>query len=197
MDLSSWKTGHVKVSGLDLDQMNPRIPGIANQRSTRDIVAALIDHEDVLGLAKSIVDFGGLYPSERLIAVDEQNEKVVVEGNRRLAALKLLHSPDLAPENHVERFRNLSNKIDPHAIEKVEVVIAPSRAAAARLIVARHTGDSVKRWSPVQQARYIRTLVKPGHTIEEVAEDIKLTAGEIRVTKPVRLGVSEPESLRA
>jgi len=32
----------------------------------------------------------------------------------------------------------------------------------------------------VQQARYIRTLVKPGHTVEEVAEDIKLTAGEIR-----------------
>ena len=49
-----------------------------------------------------------------------------------------------------------------------------------RSIVARHTGDAVKRWSPVQQARYIRTLVKPGHTIEEVADDIRLKAGEIR-----------------
>ena len=32
----------------------------------------------------------------------------------------------------------------------------------------------------MQQARYIRTLVKPGHTIEEVADDIRLKAGEIR-----------------
>ena len=80
---------------LELDRMNPRIPGIGNGRSTRDIVATLIEHEDVLALAKSIVDFGGLYPNERLIAVDEDRERVVVEGNRRLAALKLLHSPGL------------------------------------------------------------------------------------------------------
>ena len=132
MDLTSWKTVNAKVSGLELDRMNPRIPGIGNGRSTRDIVATLIEHEDVLALAKSIVDFGGLYPNERLIAVDEERERVVVEGNRRLAALKLLHSPGLAPEVDVERFRNLSNKIDPRAIEKVEVVVSPSRTAAAR-----------------------------------------------------------------
>jgi hypothetical protein len=180
MDLTSWKTTHIKIAGLELDQLNPRIPGIFNQRTTRDIVAALIEHEDVYALAKSIVEFGGLYPNERLIAVEENGGKIVVEGNRRLAALKLLHSPDLAPQNLVERFRNLSNKIDPHQIEKVEVVLAPSRATAARLIVARHTGDAVRRWSPAQQSRYIRTLVKPGNTIEDVAEEIKLSPGEIR-----------------
>jgi hypothetical protein len=180
MDLSSWKAGHAKVTGLELDPLNPRIPGIADNKSKRDIVAGLIEHEDVLGLAKSIVDFGGLYPSERLIVVEENGEKIVVEGNRRLSALKLLLGPDFAPPNWVEKFRNLSNKIDPHLIEKVEIVTAPSRAAAARVIVARHTGDAIRRWSPAQQARFIRTLVKGDVTIEDVAEDIKLTPGEIR-----------------
>jgi hypothetical protein len=180
MDLSSWKPGLVKVTGLELDPLNPRMPGIAQNLSMRDIVAALIEHEEVYGLAKSIVDFGGLYPSERLIVVEENGEKVVVEGNRRLAALKLLHSPDVAPPNWVEKFRNLSNKLDPHLIEKVEIVTAPSRAAAARVIVARHTGEAIRRWSPAQQARFIRTLVKGDLTIEEVAEDIKLSPGEIR-----------------
>jgi hypothetical protein len=179
-DVMNWKTGFVKVSALELDRLNPRIPGITEQKTTREIVANLIEHEDVYGLAKSIAEFNGLYQSERLIVVEEAGDKVVVEGNRRLAALKLLHSPDLAPEAQIERFRSLSNKVDQKVIEKVEVVFAPSRSVAARLIVARHTGDAVKRWSPAQQAKYIRTLVKPGHTIEEVAEDIKLPVAEIR-----------------
>src|SRR5262245_12100070 len=108
----SWKTGQVRVANLELDPLNPRLPGVGTTRHTREIVAEMIEHENILELAKSIVEFGGLYPNERLILVEEGGEKIVVEGNRRLSALKLLHSPDLAPEAHTERFRNLSNKID-------------------------------------------------------------------------------------
>src|SRR5205085_10720823 len=93
---------------------------------------------------------------------------------------KLLISPDLAPDNMKSRFRSLIHNLPTQAIEKVDVVIAPSRAAAARLIVARHTGDFVKRWSRTQQAKYIRTLVRSDNTIEEVAKDVQMTPGEIR-----------------
>jgi hypothetical protein len=180
MDSSNWKTTWQNITGLELDQKNPRLPGVGGNKSTRDIVAVLIEHEDLLGLAKSIVDFRGLYPSERLIIVEENTEKIVVEGNRRLAALKLLHSPDLAPPQYVERFRHLSNKIGPQAIQKVEVVLAPSRSAAARLIVARHAGDSLRRWSTAQQARFIRTLVDGNLTIEEAAQEIQMSPGDVR-----------------
>src|SRR5262249_1907506 len=40
-----------------------------------------------------------------------------------LAALKLLHSPDLAPDKQISKFRSLSHSIAPQAIEKAEVVI--------------------------------------------------------------------------
>jgi hypothetical protein len=179
MDLSAWKEREIKVSLLTLDPLNPRIPGISDRPSTRDVVAALIGHEDVFKLAKSIVEFGGLYPSESLIAIEENGDKIVVEGNRRLAALKLLDSPDIAPNKDIERFRHLKNKIAPQLIEKVKVVFAPSREAAAPLIVARHTTNVVQPWTPAQQAKYIRTLVKPGHTIEDVAKEIGMTRGEI------------------
>jgi hypothetical protein len=115
------------------------------------------------------------------VVVEENGEKIVVEGNRRLAALKLLQSPDLAPDKLIEKFRNLSNKIPQQAIQKVEIVIAPSRSAAARLIVARHAGDSLRRWSTAQQARFIRTLVEDGKlTIEEAAAEIQMSPGDIR-----------------
>ena len=178
MDHSSWKTSLHNITGLELDPKNPRLPGVGRYKSTRDIVAVLLEHEDVLGLAKSIVEFGGLYPSERLIVVEENGDKVVVEGNRRLAALKLIESPDLAPPTLVEKFRALRSKIGP--IQKAEIVTAPTRSAAARLIVARHAGDSLRRWLPAQQARFIRTLVDGNLTIEEAAQEIKMTPGEIR-----------------
>lgn len=178
MDHSSWKTSWHNITGLELDPKNPRLPGVGGYKNTRDIVAALLEHEDVLDLAKSIVEFGGLYPSERLIVVEENNEKVVVEGNRRLAALKLIESPDLAPANMVDKFRVLRSKIGP--IQKAEIVTAPTRSAAARLIVARHAGDSLRRWLPAQQARFIRTLVDGNMTIEEAAQEIKMSAGDIR-----------------
>ena len=98
-----------------------------------------------LFLAKKIADAGGLYPNESLVVVIEDGKKIVVEGNRRLASLKLLNSPDLAPEPMIARFRTLSHSIGQQAIEKVDIVVAPSRAAAAGLIVSRHTGDFVKR----------------------------------------------------
>lgn len=180
MDLSRWKKLQIKITTLELDPQNPRIPALVDTPSQRDIAAHLVAHEDVYDLAKSIVDFGGLYPSESLIAVEDGGKKIVVEGNRRLAALKLLDSPDLAPDKMVSKFRTLSHGIAPQAIEKVEVVLAPSRAAAARLIVARHTGEVVKRWSRVQQAKYIRTLVNGEQTIEEVAAEVQMTPGDIQ-----------------
>lgn len=180
MDLSRWKKLQIKITTLELDPLNPRIPALVEAPSQRDIVGNLVAHEDVYELAKSVVDFGGLYPSESLIAIEEDGKKIVVEGNRRLAALKLLDSPDLAPDRLIGKFRSLSHNIAPQAIERVEVVLAPSRAAAARLIVARHTGDVVKRWSRAQQAKYIRTLVKEDHTIEDVAIEVQMTPGDIR-----------------
>lgn len=180
MDLSRWKKLQIKITTLELDPLNPRIPALVDAPSQRDIVAHLVAHEEVYELAKSIVEFGGLYPSESLIAVEESGKKVVVEGNRRLAALKLLDSPDLAPDNRIAKFRSLSHNIAPQVIEKAEVVVVPSRTAAARLIVARHTGDVVKRWSRAQQAKYIRTLVKEGQTIEDVAPEVQMTPGEIK-----------------
>ena len=112
--------------------------------------------------------------------MEEDGKKIVVEGNRRLAALKLLNSPELAPEKVRGKFRALTHNVSVQSIEKVEMVVVPSRAAAARLIVARHTGDVVKRWSRAQQAKYIRTLVQGDLTIEEVAAQIQLTPGDIR-----------------
>jgi hypothetical protein len=179
VDLTAWKVRELKVSSLSLDPQNPRIPEFGAAPTVRQIIASLIKYEDVLELAKNIVQFGGLYPSEALIGIEDNGDKVVVEGNRRLAALKLLDSPEMAPESYVSRFRAQKELISPQTIEKAHVVFAPSREAAAPLIVSRHTRGAVKAWLPGQQAKYIRTLVGPDHPIEDIAKRINISETDI------------------
>lgn len=179
IDFSAWTDKPYRILSLSLDPKNPRLPEFGHNPSERELVAALVEHEDVYELAKSITDRGGLYPSERLVAVKEGEDTVIVEGNRRLAALKLLESPDLAPDAKIKAFSVLKAQIPPQNVEKVDVVLAPSREAAAPLISDRHTGTAQRKWLRVQQAKFIRTQVGPGHTIDDVAKLLGMTRGEI------------------
>jgi hypothetical protein len=182
IDFSAWKHKEFRITSLVFDVKNPRVPTSEQYPSERDIIAGLIDHEDVYELARKIADRGGLYPSEKLVVVEEDGEKVVVEGNRRLGALKLLDNPSLAPETKVKSFQALKERLPPQAIEKVAVVIAPSRRAAAPLIADRHTGNPIKKWARIQQMRFIRSLIDAEHDIAEVAKQLSMTPSEIQET---------------
>jgi hypothetical protein len=111
-DYSAWKEKTLSVTSLHLDPKNPRIPELGHEPTQRDIVAELVEHDNVYELAKDISD-QGYFPTELLVGVVEQDQEIVVEGNRRLAALKLLLSPDLAPEKHIRKFRLLQGNVSP------------------------------------------------------------------------------------
>lgn len=177
-DYRKWKAGDVKVTSLELDARNPRIPAGPRLLDTRELIAELVQHDDVLDIAKSIAA-RGYYPSEVMIGLEEGGKKIILEGNRRLAALKLLISQEAAPDASKRRFKELADNMDLFAIEKVPVVFAPSRKAAAPLIANRHTITQIQTWSPVQQARYFRSLVDAGTSVAEVARAVGFTQGHV------------------
>ena len=179
IDFSKWKESQAGVIFLKLDPLNPRIPGSGTELTQRDVVKDLIENEKILDLAKSIVE-SGYFPTEALITVEEEKKKYVVEGNRRLAALKLLISPEYAHSPQWERrFRALSNRISTAAIKKVKVIQAPSREAAAPIIMSRHTQKTVESWSPLMQAKFYRNLVEGGLAVDEIAEQYRIQPSRI------------------
>lgn len=179
IDYSKWKESQLTVTNLLLDPINARIPGSSPTLSQRELLADLVENDKVLDLAKSIVD-NGFFPVESLIMVEESKKKYVVEGNRRLAALKLLISPEMAPDKAWERrFRALANRIDPNSVRKVKVIKAPSREAAAPVIMSKHTRNQVERWSPLMQAKFYRNLVDRGIPVEDIADQYNLRVSEI------------------
>ena len=169
-----------KVGSLLLDPKNARLPPDRRSEDQRELLHALLEHEDVKGLASSIAKLG-LFPNERIVVIASGRRFIVLEGNRRLAAIRLLFNPELAPRDSlVKYYRKLSARANLAALTRLDVVLMPSRVAAAPIIAALHTGDAKKRWSSLQQARFYRELVDEGQTPEEIAEDVGVTLGQVR-----------------
>jgi hypothetical protein len=177
-DYRKWKRGSLKVVNLQLDAANPRIPRGRGIHEQRDLIAELVEHDNVYDLAKAI-STDGYFPLEYLIVIEDDGKTIVVEGNRRLAALKLLINPELAPEDNVKSFRSLSSKVALDMIEKVPVIYAPTREAAAPLIMQKHTRAQVDRWSTLQQASFYKTLAESGLSLSELAEEYGRPQSEI------------------
>lgn len=177
VDYASWAEKPVAVTSLLLDPQNPRIPPSEGPLDQAALIAELIEHDKVLELAKDIVE-NGYAPVESLIGVeDDDGNTYILEGNRRLAALKVLLGPEAAPEQHRKRLRALAR--DATLVKKVRVLYAPDRRAAAPLLMQKHTRQQIERWSPLMQARFYRNLATSGMTAKAIADQYGSTPGEV------------------
>lgn len=179
INYKDWETKTVKVGSLFLDPENPRIPPGLNLAGEPRLIEELTVHDDVQSLARNIVD-NGFFPSEPLVCIKESGKILVVEGNRRLAACKLLANPNLAPSDLIRRFRAMSANFDIDLLQRIPVVIAPTRVATVPLIIARHTATQVAKWRPAMQAHFYNNLLKHGATLEEVGRRFGLPSADIR-----------------
>ena len=117
--------GWMKVTDLAFDLKNPRLSehdlGVTPEDT--DIIRFLWEAMDVRELVMSIAA-SGYFPHEPIIVVYENEKNVVIEGNRRLAAVKLLLDLELA--------QNLGLDIPPITEEaRLCVVIEGNRRLAA------------------------------------------------------------------
>lgn len=177
-----YKPLTVKTGSLKLDPKNARLPVEHRSDNQRALLQALLELEDVRGLAKSIAKLG-VFPNERLVVMREAKGRkyIVLEGNRRLAAAKLLINPELAPtDTEVKAFRRLAESADIPALGKLDVVVVNDRISAAPIISALHVGQAKRRWSSLQQARFFSELVKQGQSIADVAEELGTTIGHVQ-----------------
>jgi hypothetical protein len=172
MDQSKWPERLIKVTNLLLDAKNSRIPRSSPDPSQRDLIAELVRHDKVYQLARKIVR-AGWYRMESLVGIEQAPSQriIIYEGNRRLAALKVLINPELAPPEYLRKFQRLSRRADVASFKKVKVLIAPDRYLAAPMIADKHTREQTERWSRVMQANFFRTLMsEEGATVKDLQE---------------------------
>ena len=177
----SRKLAYENVEGLFLDPQNPRLGrhNVEKNLSQEQILKELEGHT----LDELVVSFleSDFWPQEALIVVEQklyrkpQEVKVVVEGNRRLAALKLLERA-LNKEPIPSWMKGLVEDIDEKKVrallKDIPYLLADSREDVAAYLGFRHV-TGIKQWEPAEKAEYIAKLIdQNGMSYREVTGKI-------------------------
>jgi hypothetical protein len=165
--MSTWEELAVDVvNEVKLDPRNIRLD-IPEGVPESDIVQDLFTNEKALSLVEGIAKVG-LLTHEVPIVVERDGQLIVVEGNRRVAALKAIQNPYLAPD-HQARISKLAQAVpNRDAIRRITVKKAPSQDEADQLIAALHTGNQRVPWSPARQAAFFQAQLDAGSTADDL-----------------------------
>lgn len=154
----------VPVTKLDFDLQNPRYPVQNSDREEMEKIL-LSNMGKSIRLAEHIIEFGQ-NPIDLIAVVQSDSRYIVLEGNRRAAVLKVLNKPlllDSMPAGpgvpaFCKRMKKLAEKASGTDINKVTVVLFPSREKADVWINLKHTGENggagTVPWDASAQARY-------------------------------------------
>ena len=150
------------VSKLTLDEWNPRLPERLHGAQQSELLEFLHDEGALRELAESFVD-NGYFQHEPLIvrkADGELGNFVVVEGNRRLAALLILIQEPVAQDTGL-RFQLDPEPTDARKDELREVpcYVVNSADEVHAFLGFRHIGG-LKTWLPEAKARYLLAEVQ-------------------------------------
>lgn len=146
-----------------LDLQNPRLVHVESQAEALRAIIDL-DHRHFKTMMESIRDHG-LDPGDAFYVIEEEGfeDYIVVDGNRRLAALKVLRQPDLLSGIEIdEKLRVKLAKVpvgyDRNRVNKIDCAVFDSRAAANEWILRRHgrglEGEARIPWGPLEIQRF-------------------------------------------
>src|SRR5208282_1983862 len=148
----------IGITDLRLDTGNYRTGKQENQRGA---IHALVEEQrhKLVRLAEDILD-NGLSPLERVMVSPINGEKgrfTVIEGNRRVAALKLVFQPDLALDTTWRNAFKRLHKRSAEAPKKVRCIVVPNKEASFLWIQRRHDtglkGAGMEPWSTIAKYR--------------------------------------------
>jgi len=158
----------VKPANLLADSNNPRIPeeGLGQREALRAIAKS--QNDEILALARDIVSQKSVDPSALPIIVraSEPDHFVVLEGNRRLTAIRALENPvlfDGAFSGLVsQQIRKLSTAYQAAPLETINCCLMANAQEAEHWISLRHTGKNggagLVPWGPHEKSRHIARI---------------------------------------
>ncbi len=195
---------NIKITNLFLDVENYRFE---KQNSQLEAIGKMInkDKEKLYNLAEDILNVG-LNPTDKPLVIKgaEDNQYIVLEGNRRITTLKLLSNPDLIPDDYVslrKRFVKLLTERHKDIPLYVDCVVCADRMEADVWIKRKHAkglnGIGVEQWNSQQKQRFDeRTIGKASDVIqvltllndsESVDQQIKHKLPDLKSTNLQRL----------
>jgi len=188
-----------RVGLLHLDSQNPRLPEEAQGKSEEELLNVLYKEFFLDELADSMAE-NGYFDEEPLVAVPyklpsdlkdadpnskefrgfinrDSAELIVVEGNRRLAAAKLLLDLEMRKKLQIRHWPSLSEQVADD-LTILPVIVYLRRSEVIPYLGVRHI-VGIQKWHPYAKARYIVQLIESGSSIKKVKEQIGDKKGSV------------------
>jgi transcriptional regulator with XRE-family HTH domain len=167
------KIDYISPDELSFDWSNPRISEFNVTPKVKDdeIIKILWD---VMGVEEIVLSIkaSGFFDNEPLIAVKENNKNVVIEGNRRLAAVKCILHPEYADSiGFNKNILTVSSEVKA-TLNLIPVIFVAERKEAWKFIGFKHINGPAK-WGSYAKAQYISQIKNEfGISLEEIASQI-------------------------
>ncbi len=197
-ELNSFAPEFVPIEQLHLDARNPRIQELGEDLGEEKILEVLWREYSVDEVAMSIAQ-NGFFPHEPLFVTEENKKLVVVEGNRRLAAVRLLRQPDLRKRLQATNLPGISKK----AVDDLGFlpVIRCQHETIWQYVGFKHV-NGPQAWDSFAKAKYIAWVKNAlGIDLGDVARTIgdthstvtRLYRAYMALQQAERKGVYSPE----
>lgn len=159
-------TGHeirpVKVVDLKLDLENPRFVSLRFDNES-DMIGYLYENADLSELLLSILNSG--YMDFEPIVV-RRSDNTVLEGNRRVAALRLIR--DNALRNEL-KIKLPAEPFDAALPEEIRAVMVDDAAEARKFIGFKHI-NGPQKWDAMSKAKYAADWHAEGTPLEDISK---------------------------
>jgi len=187
----------IKIGDLHLDWKNPRLAefGITERTSEPEILQVLWENMAVEEIVLSMVAHG-FFDTEPLITTKEDGKEIVLEGNRRLAAAKIILDPTI-----------IEGKLDPEVLKRINqdlltglaalpVIRVANREEAWRFIGFKHINGPAK-WNSFAKAQHIAQVHKDyGIALTEIAFQVGDTHNTVQKLFQGMMVIEQAEKLK-
>jgi hypothetical protein len=191
---------YIDIEKLHLDADNPRLPENIQGQNEAELLRSLYKGFNLNELIDSMSQ-NGYFDEEPLVVIprnvpgklskadisstefEEFIKKdtttfTVVEGNRRLAAAKLLVDSKLRSQLNIKQWQEILPAIIDD-LKLLPAIIYPKRSDVVPYMGVRHI-VGIQKWGAYAKARYIARLIDQGKTLQEVETQIADSQGSVR-----------------
>jgi hypothetical protein len=178
---AGFKYENVPLKDIALDERNPRIVSQTPLSSQSEIISYLYENEGLEAFLKKIASEGKNLGAERPYIVKKWGSGyVVIEGNTRVAAYKLLTELAKPPKEYAGTVPHISEAVK-KSLLNIDCSIAPNRDALMPIMAGAHFGMGDKsKWGYLGSRKAVYDEWKSGKSLLRLAKLFNVTQGDIK-----------------
>lgn len=156
------------IEDLTLDINNPRFGELyTGSKKEDDLIEYLLFNESAINIVERLSFTHEFYADKPLLVLNENNQFLVKDGNRRCAAVKALFNP-----------QKFGIKFPEFKVDNLPVVIYTDKKEIENRIIEEHTNNMFREWDRIAKAIEVYRQFNTGSSLESMhdidSEPVKL-----------------------